>query len=279
MSAATSAAVQQPRLRPLAGRRIVVTRPDAQAKGLADGIAQAGGVAVMFPVLAISDVEDVGTIVDVADRLDQFDLAIFISPNAVDKALNIVMGRREWPQQVRIACIGKSSERELARRGFRDVVAPQGRYDSEALLELDPLQGASITGRRVAIFRGDGGRELLGDTLIERGAAIEYVECYHRGKPDLDAAPLLKLWSRDELDALTVTSSEGLRNLFDMVGPLGQQWLRETLLFVPHARIAEQARRLGMNRVVLTGPGDDGLIEGLMQHFAAMAIAGRDTPA
>lgn len=268
MSSATAAAGA---LGPLAGRHIVVTRPQAQAHGLAEGIAAAGGVPVLFPVLAILDVDDVRPIAALADRLDQFDLAIFISPNAVNKALNVLNGRRTWPQSVRVACIGKSSERELARYGFKDVVAPQGRFDSEALLDLAPLQAAAIAGKRVVIFRGDGGRELLGDTLLARGAALEYVECYHRGKPKLDAAPLLKLWARGELDAITVTSSEGLRNLFDMVGKLGQQWLRKTLLFAPHERIVDQARRLGVRQVALTAPGDDGLLGALIDHFTRHA--------
>lgn len=255
----------------LAGRRIVVTRPEAQARGLAGGIRGLGGTPLLFPVLAIFDVADVRPILEAGDRLDQYALAIFISPNAVAKALNLILARRAWPQSVGVACIGKSSEKELARLGLGEVTAPRGRFDSEALLELPPLQADAVGGKRVVIFRGDGGRELLGDTLIARGATVDYVECYHRGRPNLDAAPLLRLWARGELDAVTVTSSEGLRNLFDMVGKLGQQWLRRTPLFVPHERIAEAARGLGVEQVILTGPGDDGLLDGLAQHFSRTA--------
>jgi uroporphyrinogen-III synthase len=257
--------------RPLAGRNIVVTRPQAQARPFAEAIERAGGNPVLFPVLAIFDVEDVRPIAAVADRLEGFALAVFISPNAVNKAMNVIAARRAWPASVRVACIGASSEKALARHGFGDVVAPRGRFDSEALLDLPALAADNVAGRRVVIFRGDGGRELLGDTLIARGAAIEYVECYRRGRPNLDAAPLLRLWARGELDALTITSSEGLRNLYDMVGKLGQQWLRDTLTFAPHARIVEQARRLGLQRVVPTGPGDEGLLAALIAHFSAAA--------
>jgi uroporphyrinogen-III synthase len=262
----------------LAGRRIVVTRPEAQARGLAEGIREQGGAPILFPVLAIFDVADVRPILEIADRLDDYALAIFISPNAVAKALNVILARRPWPPAVRIACIGKSSEKELARLGLRDVTAPQGRFDSEALLELPPLQAGAVAARRAAIFRGDGGRELLGDTLVARGATVEYVECYHRGRPNLDAAPLLRLWARGEIDAVTLTSSEGLRNLFDMVGKLGRQWLRRTPLFVPHERIAEAARGLGVEQVILTGPGDEGLLEGLARHFSASSVVQRVCP-
>jgi uroporphyrinogen-III synthase len=260
-----------PAARPLAGRHIVVTRPEHQAQTLAQGIAAAGGTPLVFPVLAIFDVTDLQPLISVGERLDAFDLAVFISPNAVNKALNVLLARRTWPPGLAVATIGKSSERELARHGFEGVIAPQGRFDSEALLELPALAAAAMRGRRVVIFRGDGGRELLGDTLIARGATVEYVECYRRERPNADCAPLMKLWARGELDAITVTSSEGLRNLFDMVGPLGQQWLRKTPLFVPHERIAEEAARLGLGELHPTAPGDDGLLGALVEHFGAGA--------
>jgi uroporphyrinogen-III synthase len=79
---------------------------------------------------------------------------------------------------------------------------------------------------------------------------------------------LLKAWARNELHAITVTSSEGLHNLFDLVGKLGQSWFRKTPLFVPHPRIEQTARELGLVNVVLTGQGDDGLAQGLTQWFA-----------
>jgi uroporphyrinogen-III synthase len=249
----------------LAGKHVVVTRPVAQAAHLASALIALGAKPVLFPVLAILDLEDLNHLLDVAIRLDGFDLAVFVSPNAVDKALSAMLGKRPWPARLPAATMGRSSEQALAKFGITDIVAPSERFDSEALLELPELQ--DMTGKRVIVFRGDGGRELLGDTLTRRGAEVEYVTCYRRGKPDLDSAPLLKLWSDGQLDAITVTSSEGLRNLFDMLGKLGQAWLKKTPLFVPHQRIAEQAHNLGCQAVVQTGPADDGLVAGLLEYF------------
>jgi uroporphyrinogen-III synthase len=250
---------------PLAGRNIVVTRPAGQAAHLAEALVELGAKPVLFPVLAIFAVEDVRPLQEAAIRLDSFDWAAFVSPNAVERALTAILARRPWPSHLRAATIGMSSEMALARFGVADVVAPRERFDSEALLDLPDLQ--DMAGQRVLIFRGDGGRELLGDTLKARGATVEYVTCYRRGKPDLDPMPLLKLWSDGHLDAITATSSEGLRNLYDMVGKLGQAWLKKTALFVPHQRIAEQAISLGCHQVIVTGPGDDGLVAGLLEHF------------
>ena len=250
---------------PLAGRNIVVTRPAGQATHLADALIGLGAKPILFPVLAIFDVDDPSALQEAAIRLEEFDWACFVSPNAVEKSLSAILARRAWPAGLRAATVGKSSELALAKFGITDVVAPQGRFDSEALLDLPELQ--DMQGKRVVIFRGDGGRELLGDTLKQRGAIVEYVACYRRDKPDLDPAPLLKLWGDGHLDGVTVTSSEGLHNLVDMVGKLGQTWLKKTPLFVPHQRIAGLARALGCHEVILTGPGDDGLVTGLLEYY------------
>ena len=250
--------------KPLAGRGIVVTRPAHQAAHLVELITAAGGNPILFPVIEIVAVGDPQPLRALIDRLDQFDIAIFISPNAVNQALNLIKAWRPLPPHLKLAAIGRGSVRELKHFGLTDVITP-ARFDSEALLELSEMQ--NVAGKRIVIFRGNSGRGLLGDTLMTRGATVEYAECYRRGRPQGDAAPLLKAWARNELHAITVTSSEGLRNLFDLVGKLGQSWLRKTPLFVPHPRIGETARELGLASVVLTTQGDEGLVQGLTLWF------------
>lgn len=252
---------------PLAGRGIVVTRPAHQAAPLAELIRAAGGHPILFPVLEILDTEDLQPLIDVISRLDEYQLAVFISPNAVVRTMNQVAARRAWPVQLRVAAVGKGSVKELRRFGIAEVIAPTRMFDSEHLLELPELR--DVSGQRIVIFRGDGGRELLGDTLTARGAQVDTVECYRRAQPRADAAPLLKAWARNEVHAVTVTSSEGLRNLFEMVGKLGQSWLRRTPVFAPHPRIAAAARELGCSNVMDTAPGDEGLIDALRRHFGA----------
>jgi uroporphyrinogen-III synthase len=254
----------------LAGHGIVVTRPREHALGLAERIERAGGTALVFPAIEIEDLPDLRPILGLIDRLDEFDLAIFISPSAVHKALNLVRSRRggrPWPSRLRAAAVGRGSRRELERQGFEHVVAPSAHADSEALLALPEL--TEVAGRRIIIFRGDGGRELLGDTLAARGAAVEYAECYRRARPRADSGPLLAAWARGGVDAVTVSSSEGLANLFDMLGKLGQQWLRTTPVFVPHSRVAAAAEQLGIGTAIVAGPGDSEVVDALVVYFAA----------
>lgn len=248
--------------RPLEGIGIVITRPAHQAIPLAELIAQAGGRPILFPVLEILDVENVQALDALIDRLDSFDIAIFISPNAVNKAMNLIRARRSLPAQLTVAAIGRGSRKELLRFGVNNVVTPEGKFDSEHLVQSPLFE--HIAGKRIVIFRGDGGREFLGDELARRGAEIEYAECYRRSKPNVDAGPLLYHWARNELHAITVTSAESLHNLFDLVGKLGQQWLKKTPLFVTHPRIAEVAQALGATKITVTDSGDEPLLDALI---------------
>lgn len=252
---------------PLAGRGILITRPAHQAGPLAALINAAGGRPIIFPALEILDPADSQPLLDAIERLESYDLAIFISPNAVTRVMERMAGRRAWPAGLRVAAIGKGGVRELERHGIRQVIAPQRSFDSERLLEMPQLQ--AVSGQRVLILRGDGGRELLGDTLAARGAQVDYVACYRRARPRTDPAPLLQAWGRDGIHAVIATSSEGLRNLFVMLGKPGVALLQHTPLLVPHPRIAAVARELGCREVVETAPGDDGLIAALLQQSAA----------
>jgi uroporphyrinogen-III synthase len=109
-------------------------------------------------------------------------------------------------------------------------------------------------------------RELV-DLLTARGAQVDYAECYRRVRPQIDVAPLLRSWDAGEIDAVVVTSSEGLRNLHDLLGPAGRARLVATPVFVSHARIADTARELGMGDIAITAAGDEGVMSALLQRF------------
>lgn len=249
----------------LAGRGIVITRPQQQSATLAAMIAAAGGRAFQFPVIEIRDTHKTAELDALIDRLDDYHIAIFISPNAAERALGRITARRRWPATLAAAAVGPGGAAVLAAQGVAGVTVPAQRFDSEGLLGTPLLQ--SVAGRRVVIFRGNGGREFLAEALRERGATVDVVECYRRERPQADAAPLLAAWARGEVDAVTVTSSEGLHNLFAMLGTAGEAPLRATPVFVPHPRIAAVARELGCARVITSDAGDSGLFAALQAHF------------
>ena len=243
---------------PLAGLNIAVTRPREQAALLSQRIEQAGGKVIPFPLLEIGPATDPQSLRALVARLPEFSLAIFISPNAVRYGMETIRAAGDIPPLLKIATVGQGSAKALRDLGVQEVIAPQDRFDSEALLALPELH--NVAGARVIIFRGNGGRELLGDALKARGAAVEYAECYRRIKPQQDGAALLAAAPH----AITVTSSEALTYLWDMFDEQGRARLAAVPLFVPHARIAEAADNLGWQNVHITAGGDDGLLSGLV---------------
>ena len=128
----------------LCGKGILVTRPAHQAIELAERIVAANGKPVLFPVLEILDTADLAPLYELIARLDAVDMAIFISPNAVNKAMNLIKSRRELPATLQIAAIGRGSSRELKHFGIEKIIAPTARFDSENLLEMPEMQDAPV---------------------------------------------------------------------------------------------------------------------------------------
>jgi uroporphyrinogen-III synthase len=236
----------------LANRGVLVTRPGERAGHLARLIEQAGGRAHLFPAIAIEDLPPPPAL----GELERYDLAVFVSPTAASKVMERLGA---WPRRLPAAAVGGGTRRELERRGVAGVIAPQGGADSEALLALREMQ--QVGGKRIVIFRGEGGRELLGDTLRERGARVEYAECYRRTRPQASRA-----WRDEQIDAVTVSSSQGIANLFQMLDPA---FLRQRPMFVPHPRVADTARMHEVRTVLLAGSSDEQMLGALVAYFGS----------
>jgi uroporphyrinogen-III synthase len=256
--------------RELGGLRVLVTRPVDQAETLCRLIADAGGEALRLPTLVIRDPEpeQAARRDAVIDALEVYDLAVFISVNAVARGMERIRARRAWPAGVKIATVGASSARALERYGLAVDLVPAHEFNSEALLALEALQ--SMRGRRVVIFRGNGGRDVLRDELRGRGASVDYVEVYRRACPDIDPEAIAHLWQPGAINIVTVTSNESLQNLHDMAGPRGQPLLRELPLVVVSPRQAVLAAALGFNNepLVAANAGDEAILAVLLDYAA-----------
>ena len=238
----------------LAGLGVLVTRPARQAESLCTLIEAQGGRPVRFPALDIQPPQDPSA----ARRLlaQSWDLLIFVSANAVSEALALAGG---LPDGIRLA-VGAGTAQALAAAGWPAVRVPE-RADSEGLLALPEL--AEVAGRRILILRGEGGRALLGDSLVQRGAEVVYAEVYRRLVPQADPAPLLRDWRRD-IQAIIATSGELLTGLDQLLGAEGRALARSTPLVVAAPRIQDIAQRLGYARVrCAAGAGDAALVAAL----------------
>lgn len=250
---------------PLAGRTVLVTRPTHQTAVLGQAIHAAGGTPFAFPALAVEAVAQDELRVPLT-WLGESDIAIFVSPNAAQFGMTTIRAGGALPDACVVFAVGPGTARALQAQGVDEVIVPDGQ-DSEALLALPQLQAVAVAGKRVTIVRGVGGRALLAETLRQRGARVDFMECYRRLRPQADAASLLAHWQAGGIDAVTVASAETLHNLAALLGEAGIPLLTSTPLFAPHEKIAGAARRFGIAQVITTPGGDDGLVDGLVNWF------------
>ncbi|BEV06744.1 uroporphyrinogen-III synthase [Methylophilus sp. DW102] len=245
---------------PLAGRWIAVTRPPEQATKLTAAIEAAGGAVISFPLLDIQALPDLSGFDQAITPLAQFDWVIFISSNAVQHGMPL-MQQAGIPPSLKFAAIGPTTAASLQAFGIPQVLTPQDRFDSESLLALEAFQAMSA--QRVLIVRGVGGREVLAETLKQRGAEVVFGECYRRVNPQSSAQVLAQAYDEGKLQGIVVTSSEALRFLLDLAQDAA--WLQATPLFVNHARIAEQASAAGLT-VYCSGVSGDSAMLSLLQR-------------
>ncbi len=245
---------------------VLVTRPSHQAMPLARLIEAAGGEPVLFPAMQIEPTAH-SALATLVAPLDQFDLVVFVSANAVRLGLPYLRKLGGIETGATCAAVGPGTLAELKKAGVQDIICPEHGFNSEALLErLSVLRPAP---KRALIVRGQGGRETLADALRARGTVVEYLECYRRVKPDLEFGDLVSR-SGHSVQACVATSSSIVQNLFDLAGRQWHSWLCSVPFFVSQPRVAVAAFTQGVDVVYVAGNGDAALMEGLQTWFARM---------
>ena len=215
---------------PLDGVGVLVTRPADQARELCTAIEAAGGEAIRFPVIEIRPRERTAIEAEVAG-LDAPDICVFVSRNAVEFGL-------DFAADALIAAVGPATAAAVEEAGHIVSIRPAEGYDSEHLLAEPAL--ADVSGRTIRIVRGNGGRELLGRTLEQRGAAVHYLEVYARCQPDATEAGRLEIERRflaGEVDIVTIMSVASLDNLVALLPESCARDLGKATLVTPAARV------------------------------------------
>lgn len=247
---------------PLHGLRVLVTRPLEQAERLAELIAARGGEPRVFASMVI---EPVAPIVPVARSL--YDWILFLSANAVRHAAALVQ-----PALARkVVAIGQATARALAAASWTVDLVPPKPHTSEALLAMPEFTVAA--GENVLLVRGEGGRGVLEQALIERGACVESLVVYRRvpttySREQLEA--LEREWREAPFDIVTATSAETLDFLYRQLSESARELLCRTPLLVASPRIAGHARTLGHTGECVVAPAADdaSLIATLARWFA-----------
>jgi uroporphyrinogen-III synthase len=242
---------------------VLITRPKKQADNLCELIEQSGGTPIRFPVLDIVPVEPSDKIKRTLNALQQYQWLFFVSVNAVNFALRANNGKIDISQHIYIVAVGQATARALRNAGLNVNLVPEQGFNTEAILAMPQLQ--TLNGQSCLIVRGHGGRELLAQTLEERGAQVYYLELYRRIMPEIDTGPVERLLHQNKLDVITITSGEALKNLLKMLDSSVHHQLLATPLAVISQRIRHLAIELGFKQVFVSEqPADTALVKAIV---------------
>lgn len=255
--------------RPLQGRRVWITRPEHQSQSLSALVRAAGGEVLIVPAIEISKKPIPDTERQLLADLAEGDIAIFVSRNAAGFIGQVLKDPRSRFSGVTVLAVGSGTRDALLQEGIDAVISPASGSGSEALLELGVLQEASVRGRNIVILRGAGGRELLRETLLQRGAKVGIVELYYRRKPQLSAATVKNLWHQSPPDVIVITSGDGLKNLVDITPGRYREILFNAPLVVISDRVRELALASGfiLTPQVASNAGDSELMQTILSLF------------
>ena len=243
---------------------ILVTRPSPAGEQLVSRLRTLGQVAWSFPLIEFSPGRELSALADRINTLQEGDLLFALSQHAVEFAhAQLQQQSLSWTTAPRYFAIGRSTALALHTVSGADVRYPLDREISEVLLQLSELQ--TIAGKRALILRGNGGRELLGETLRERGADVTFVECYQRCAKHYDGAEEAMRWHARGINTLVVTSGEMLQQLWSLIPHwYRENWLLRCRLLVVSERLANQARELGWQDIRIADNADnDALLRAL----------------
>lgn len=230
----------------LHGLRVLNTRPLKQSEALTQAIQAAGGISISLPALSIEPTTT--DWIASMPALTSTHQAIFVSSNAVDyffdalKAAHII-----WPTNICVTAIGSATAQALVKHGITvdhlPVIA-----DSEHLLALDTFQ--SIKNQIIMLIKGCGGRQLIAEEIINRGAQLTSLMVYRSVCPEEKPEFTNSVWQDDAVDIILITSQQAMQHLFTLFAEPGRKWLINKPCLVISARLAEMASLLGIKTII-----------------------------
>lgn len=275
--------------------QLLITRPQKQGLELARKLAQVGIASFCQPLFDYKTIDDetnnhkiINYKTNNYNKIDYKTtndesaftsnaIIIFVSVAAVEHA-NKIMPISQWRTQ-NIIAVGSATQKALKSLNL-DSISPEN-HDSEGVLVLTELSAEKVRNQLVVIVRGDGGRELMAQTLTKRLAKVVYFESYQRiwrNFPD----NIAQKWQADEINAIVITSNASLIRLTGLLSgltcadfpcnkglehsyKLNDYWKNSCLWIVASQRIANYAKQLGLTQVINAhGANDESMLSILL---------------
>ena len=247
----------------LAGKRVVVTRPRAQAASLAQALQSHGAVPILFPTIEIAPTPDTAELDRAIDALADFDWVVFTSVNGVSMFADRLAQRGGTAlSPSRVAAIGPATADELRRRGVEPAFMP-----TEFVADRIPEGLGDLEGRSVLLPRAARARKDLARELERLGARVVELSVYHTISPEPDPTTLAELGRG--VDALMFTSSSTVEHFVHMTGDQANRIAGESTVACIGPITARTAARLGIRVDVVAEPyTTEGLVAALVKYFS-----------
>ena len=243
----------------LAGKRIVITRPRAQAGALAEKLAAHGAEPILLPMIEIGPMDDYGPLDAALSQLDQYQWIVFTSANAVAVFWARLAG--PLPASVRLAAVGPGTARAMEARGAAGALIPE-----EYLAESLAAAIGAVAGQHVLLPHAELADEVLADILRSRGATADEIPVYRTLPAALNEAGLAEV--RRGVDVLAFTSASAARNFAGLVG-VALPGVRRPVVACIGPITAQAARQVGLGADVVAEEHTlDGLVAALVDYFA-----------
>lgn len=265
--------------KPLAGKRIVITRARKQGETVGRSIEELGGEVIDFPTIEICPPESFAEFDAALDKLSLYDWVIFTSVNSVEPFLERLKLRGKTAEALsahKVGAIGAETAKRLEAARIRASLVPE-RYQAEGI--LDAISPEEICGKRVLIPRAAEAREILPATLRKWGAVVDVVVAYRTELPCLDVRPLSDLLVERKVDVITFTSSSTVRNFVRLFGgrKLGEIARGSTIACIGPITAATVGELGGRADIVADQFTVKDMLRAIVEHFQTSSKANRRT--
>jgi uroporphyrinogen III methyltransferase/synthase len=258
-------------VKPLAGRRVLVTRPRGQAAELSEPLAAAGAEVLAAALIRIEPPSDPQPLRDAAARAHAFDWIVLTSANAVDALMGagFQAAARRAVGAARFCAVGPSTAAHLKKQGLAaDLVADEAR--AEGVIAAMTASG-TVGGKSILIPRADIGRDAIARALSEAGALVTEVIAYQTVAEQTVPDAVLRALEAGRVDVTTFTSGSAVRALAGMLGAdRTRSLLDRSVVAVIGPTTADAARRAGLTVAIqptqYTVPA---LVDAIVRYFRA----------
>ncbi|MBN2439500.1 MAG: uroporphyrinogen-III C-methyltransferase [Deltaproteobacteria bacterium] len=261
--------------KPLFGRGIVITRPEAQSEGLAELLRDQGARVVPFPVIRIAPPESWDPLDRLLGRLETYHWIVFTSANGVSFFFRRLRERGRDIRDlkgIRIATIGPATAAAVGALGIRVDLVPD-EFISEGIVRA--LAGENLRGCRVLLPRAEEARNIIPEGLAGMGATVDVVTAYRTVRSDRDAAEILPLLDGGKVDVITFTSPSTVAHFLGIMGS-GFRFPSRVRVACIGPVTAAAARKAGLTVDILqeryTIPE---LVEAIAAYFGRQAAKGK----